>query len=135
MIVLRILLASFHPSDALPLTRVIEGKLDQKIPGVEIHVEVVSTIREVRERAHTANVIMLHLTLSDAGQDEVISAIPELPEPVLVFTKNTDADIHARCKMAGALVLVEGETRHTELCSSLLHCLGRSVMNAMKTLP
>ena len=135
MIVLNILLASEKPSESTELSRVIGGKLDGQIPGIEIHVEVVSTLREVRERAHASNAIMLHLHLDDAGPDEVIAAIPDLPQPVMVVTADTDEELHAKCKTAGATVLVSGEASPIDICSSILHCLGRSTLNAMKTLP
>lgn len=135
MIVLNILLASEKPTESEELSRVISGKLDGQMPGIEIHLEVVSTLAEVRERAHTSNAIMLHLNLEDAGPDEVIAAIPDLPQPVMVVTDDTDAAVHARCQTAGATVVIISEATPADICCSILHCLGRSILNAMKNLP
>lgn len=134
MISLKVLLAS-NRDDAAAIKNLIDGRLDQKMPGMHIAVQVVETLAEVLVNAESSNVIILHLHLADASPDAVIAAIPNLPEPVIVFTKIIDPEIHSRCKIAGALVLVEGEVREAQLCSSILHCLGRSVISALKSLP
>lgn len=135
MISLKILLASKKLDDSAEMSRVIDRKFDGHIPGIEIYLEVVSTLAAVRERAQSANAIMLHLHLDDAGPDEVIAAIPDLPQPVMVMTDDTDGDLHAKCKTAGATVLVTGEANQLDVCSSILHCLGRWALNEKKTLP
>jgi CheY-like chemotaxis protein len=135
MITLKILLAEANDDEAKNLEKAIGIKLDQQIEGVKVEVQVVKTLVEVLYFAQSSNVILIDLHLADAGPDEVISVLGDLPEPVIVITDIIDPAIHAQCKMAGALVVVKSLTRNNEIYHTILHCLGKSVAKAAKNLP
>ena len=130
MIELYILLAETDRVEAELLEKDISANLDQPIDGVKITVNIVTTLAEVREFAPKSNVILIDLILDDAGPEEVMAAIPELPEPVIVITDIIDPLVHAKCKLAGAFVLIKSCPRNSKIYT-IIHCLGKSETNRL----
>ena len=135
MTTLKILLAEANTDEANNLEKAIGVKLDQQIEGVSIEVQIVTTLAEVIHHAPFVNAILIDLHLADAGPEEVIAVLPTLPEPVIVITDIVDPAIHARCRMAGVLVLVKTQTRNNDIYHAILHCLGKSVVQSAQNLP
>ena len=135
MITLKILLAEAKLDEANTLEKAIGVKLDQQIEGVCIEVQIVTTLAEVLQYASSVNAILIDLHLDDAGPEEVIAVLPGLPEPVIVITDIVDPAIHARCRMAGVLVMVKTQTRNNDIYHAILHCLGKSVAQSAQKLP
>ena len=130
MIELYILLAETNRAEAESLEKDISANLDQPIDGVAIFVKIVTKLAEVMEFAPKSNVILIDLVLDDAGPEEVMAAIPNLPEPVIVITDIIDPLVHAKCKMAGAYVLLKSCPRNSKIYT-IIHCLGKSETNKL----
>lgn len=127
---IEILLAKLTPEQSEPLKRLIEVSLNQNLPALELHVTEVRTLADLIALAPQCNIIITGLHLLDAGPDEIIAAIPTLPEPVLVVTDIPDSELHVRCRLAKAIVIDTTNTRYRDLCLSITGLISQAIVHA-----
>ena len=130
--ILEILLAKISDEQAEPFRRLIEISLNQKLEQLDIHVTEVRTLSDLIRLAPGCNIIITGLHLMDAGPEEIIAALPALPEPVLVTTDIIDPEIHARCRQARAIVFDTNNSRYADICLAITGLLKVSIVQSLE---
>ena len=133
---LKLLVAARDPNKSLALESIVRDDISNQgsMSGVNIHVELVSTLAMILHHAPDVSaIILLDLALEDATIDVVVDAIQQMPEPVVVITEIIDPAVLARCKLHGATVLSRATARHEDLCSVIIRGLCSAVVNAVQT--
>ncbi len=134
MIQLMVLLAKNTVEESLPIQQILTARMNRPDIGIEIVVDIVTTLAEVKSRADSAAVIIMGLHLADAEPEEVIESIHTLPKPIIIFTQSHDPAVHAACKMAGASMVLS-ELSPLSICRAVGACAEQSVIDAAKKLP
>lgn len=133
LITLYVLIAEGNPEESRAIQNLIYVSIDQ-MASVKIQVNVVNTLSEVLG-CQRVNAILLYLDLKDASLDEIVDAIPTMPEPVIVVLDQPDPVLQARIKTKGAQVMVLSLTKNSDICSYIIQGLTKSAVKSHNELP
>lgn len=126
---LYLLLAMLDPAKATALEEAVGVKLDQQLEGINIHVKIVTTLKEAMIWSPESDATIIELVLADANEDQVVAALSSLKSPVVVVTEDKNPVLHARCKEQKARVLVPSLARKQKIYDLMLECFADSILN------